>query len=370
MRIAIVGTRGIPNRYGGFEQCAQEIAPRFVAAGHDVTVFSPASHDYREPTYRGVKIDRIAWDEARLGPLGLFTYEYLALRGVERLRADVALVLGHTPSGLFLKGARRRPYAVVMNVDGVERWRAKFGWAKRQLLIAGERGAVRRSDVLIADNPGIATYLRNEFGVASTCIEYGATIPATIADPAAGDPAPGTYDLAIARLEPENNVAMIADGVLASPGDRPLHIVGGLTTPYARVLAARYAGRERIVLRGAIFDADRLNSLRRHANLYFHGHSVGGTNPALLEAMAAGARIAAHDNMFNRAVLGNNAGYFADAAAVTRLAAGIDPPGPPEATAANAARISGYYTWDRIAGLYLAAATEALAVHAAARVAD
>jgi glycosyltransferase involved in cell wall biosynthesis len=356
MRIAIVGTRGVPNRYGGFEQCAQEVGPRFVAAGHEVTVFNPAGHDYAGPSYRGVAIHRIAWDEARLGPLGLFSFEWLALAATRRMRADVALVLGHTPSGLFLTRPRGRDFAVVTNVDGVERWRSKFGWMKRQVLIAGEARAVARSDLLIADNRGIEAYLRDEFAADSECIEYGASIPASFADLTPEfSLAPGAYDLIVARLEPENNVQTIVEGLLLAGGEVPIVVVGGLTTPYARTLLARFGRDHRVRFVGGIYDADRLNSLRHHARTYYHGHSVGGTNPALLEAMAAG------DNLFNRDVLSNATRYFkspGDVAALARWRTATD--WPPAWQATNLTRIRDYYNWDRIAELYLAAFVKAI----------
>jgi len=363
MHIAIAGTRGIPNRYGGFEQCAQEIAPRFAAAGHRTTVFNPASHEYAEPQYRGVEIVRLSMDEARLGPLGLFLSDWAALRESRRIGADVVLVLGHTPAGLFFRPTTRRPYALVTNIDGMERWRSKFNRLQKALLKAGEQAAVRHSDVIIADNSGIATYVRDHYGAASDCIEYGAETPTAIKplSEAGLGLEPGSYFLCIARVEPENNLEMILEGTARGAPDVPIVVIGGMNTPHSKRLASRFGADPRVRFVGGIYDADRLNTLRNNARVYFHGHSVGGTNPALLEAMAARAPIAIHENIFNRAVVDTLTPGFRSAEDVARIAA--DPSIPAGAAQANAERIREHYSWDRIATLYLGAFEKAQRIH-------
>lgn len=367
MHIAIGGTRGIPNRYGGFEQCAQEIAPRFAAAGHRTTVFNPPSHEYAEPSYRGVEIVRLEVDEARLGPLGLFLSDWAALRECRRIEADVMLVLGHTPAGLFFSPASRRPYALVTNIDGMERWRSKFNRLQKTLLKAGEQAAVRHSDVIIADNVGIASYIRDNYDAASECIEYGAETPTVIKSLSGTGLGlePGGYFLCIARVEPENNLEMILEGTARGAPEVPIVVIGGMNTPHSKRLHAMFGSDPRVLFAGGIYEADRLNALRYNARVYFHGHSVGGTNPALLEAMAARAPIAIHENIFNRAVVGAKTPGFRSADEVARIAA--DLPIPAEAAHANAERIRDHYSWDRVATLYLSAFEKAQRIHRKAR---
>jgi glycosyltransferase involved in cell wall biosynthesis len=360
MKIGIVGTRGIPNRYGGFEQCAQEIAPRIVAAGHEVIVFNPKSHEYQDPTYKGVKIARVEWDEKRNGKFGVFKYDWLSLHGAMQSEVDVVLILGHTPVGLFVPKRSNRNYAVVTNMDGVERKRSKFSWAAKKLLIVSENLAARRSDILIADNIGIQAYIQNQFNRESLCIEYGAAIPPIINSNLLSNlgASPGSYALVIARLEPENNLQMIISGMANKA--MPLLIVGSLNTPYARTLLRDCRKLNNVRFLDAIYDPDLLNALRYNAAIYFHGHSVGGTNPALLEAMAAQARIAAHDNEFNRSVLEGSAYFFRNGDDIAYRVARLNGEWPVEWREKNLHRIQTHYNWDRIAELYIEALESAI----------
>lgn len=134
------------------------------------------------------------------------------------------------------------------------------------------------------------------------------------------------YYLLVARLEPENNLSMAVEGYKASReyGNRPLIIVGKTDTPYGKKLVEQYGGDPNVRFVGGIYDFDKLNSLRHFSFAYIHGHSVGGTNPSLLEAMASGCFILAHDNVFNRAVLGDNAIFYGSSLVVTMLLNTID----------------------------------------------
>lgn len=361
MKIHIAGTRGVPNRYGGFEQCAQFLGPRFVQAGHQVTIYNPSYHPFTGAEWEGVKLVRMRSLEPKLGMMGNALYDRDCIRHAHRHGADILLSLGYAPSSLFFPRARPRATRIVTNMDGLEWKRTKWSPAIQRLLRFLEKRGVHRSHALVADNEGIQEYLKEEYGVPSFCIAYGGdhVLPGRREDLAALGLEQSEFDCLIARLEPENNVEMVIDGHLQSGASRPLVVVGPLTTPLGKQLAEKYKATPTTALRfvGGIYDANVLNALRTHARIYLHGHSVGGTNPSLLEAMAAGSCIAAHDNPFNRHVLGENATYFASAQEVSKLSST-----PPKNSqrAFNQQRIRQRYTWDFVASQYLSAFEETM----------
>ncbi|HVW58476.1 MAG TPA: glycosyltransferase, partial [Puia sp.] len=139
---------------------------------------------------------------------------------------------------------------------------------------------------------------------------------------------PGEYFLLMARMEPENNIETILDGYAKSTTKMPILVVGGTVNKFSKHLLAKFGEDKRIIFAGGVYDQWKVHCLRSFCRLYFHGHSTGGTNPSLLEAMAGGALIAAHDNVFNRQVLEGNALYFSGPGDITglvdRLPAGLD----------------------------------------------
>ena len=180
---------------------------------------------------------------------------------------------------------------------------------------------VRNSHALVADNVGIQEYLFNAYGVQSRYIPYGVEVvddlDITLLDSVQATPR--QYFLLIARLEPENNIELILDGFVLSGDARKFIVVGNCDRAYGARVKRKYACHSNILFIGSLYHKPTLDSLRNYAELYFHGHSVGGTNPSLLEAMGSGALIAAHDNEFNHAVLGGNGVYFGNRENVCRL---------------------------------------------------
>lgn len=196
------------------------------------------------------------------------------------------------------------------------------GGLTRYFIRLAEKGAVHKSHYLIADNPAIQQYLQQTYNKASFCIPYGADLCSELDDAAvlsSYQVEKFDYFLLIARLEPENTIEEILNGYCASEATSPLLVVGGYHHRYGRWLRQKFRHHSNIRFLGGIYDIGVLNVLRHFSRLYFHGHSVGGTNPSLLEAMAAGALIAAHNNPFNRAVLADAVYFFESAAEVTSL---------------------------------------------------
>lgn len=363
MKIAFISTRGIPNNYGGFEQFAEQISVRLAARGHEVVVYSPHYHAYKENVYKSVRIKHIYSPEPWMGSsVGSFFYDFLSLRdALKKERPDIIYVAGYTsivPAYVWYDVKNMEAPVVMTNMDGLEYKRTKFNRWVRAFLAWEERVTVKHSRYLIADNVGVMDYYKAKYGRESALLAYGADIPhgydkRYISE--WGLEADG-YFLLVARMEPENNIAMAIEGYLASKwrGRKPLVVVGKPNTPYGKSLAVRYGGEEAVRFVGGIYDIDKLNSLRHFSFAYFHGHSVGGTNPSLLEAMACGCFILSHDNVFNRSILGTNAYYYSNGKGITSILNKLDETiEEKEAfTAGNIQIIRDKYSWEQLAIAY------------------
>jgi glycosyltransferase involved in cell wall biosynthesis len=319
MKIGILGTRGIPNSYGGFEQFAEHLALGLVQRGHQVFVYTSNLNPYKEKGWRGVELIHCKNWEHKVGTGGQFIYDLNCINDARKQNFDVLLHLGYTSDSVWHWRWPRHTVNVV-NMDGLEWKRAKYSKLSQTFLKKAERWAALHANHLISDSIEIKKYLLAQYHKDSTYIPYGADVFT------GGDASllktmslqPSQYFLMVARLEPENNIEMVIDGVLGSGETGPLVIVGNPKTPLGKKLQRKYPD-EKIQFVGAIYDQVFLNNLRFFSKLYFHGHSVGGTNPSLLEAMACGCGIAAHDNLFNRAILENGADYFSTADQVAQL---------------------------------------------------
>ena len=321
MKIAILGTRGIPNNYGGFEQCAEFLSIGLVKRGHQVTMYSPHFHPYKEATYKGVKIIRKLSPETIFGnSASNFIYDYLCFRDATRRDFDIILELGLITSAISIIFCSHRGKIVVTNLDGLEWKREKWSKLVQKLTKQLERHGVKYSDYLIADNIGIQEYIKDEYNLESEFIAYGTGRPFI------GDETylkhygitKKLYFLSIARLEPENNLEMMFDAYIASNSKIPYYVIGNHITYYGDFLKDKYRNKG-IIFLGGIFNKKHLDNLRYYSKLYIHGHSVGGTNPALLESMAAQSLIAAHDNQFNRSILADNAFYFSSSNQLSKI---------------------------------------------------
>ena len=312
LKIGILGTRGIPNAYGGFEQFAQYLALGLIKRNHTVSVYNSHTHPYQEKEWKGVQIIHCKDPENKYGTAGQFLYDFNCLRDAKKRDFDVLLHLGYTSDSIW---HRLWPGKMIniMNMDGLEWKRSKYKKQTQKFLKTAEKWAVRNADILVSDSTCIQQYLTSQYGKFSFFIPYGANIPdyfneATVTKWGVKKK---EYSLLIARLEPENNIQMIIEGYLHSGDKDPLFIIGGLGNAYGQHLFKKYK-YPGIKFIGSLYDIDQLNDLRYFSKLYFHGHTVGGTNPSLLEAMSCHCLIAAHNNIFNKAILGKEAFYFSD----------------------------------------------------------
>ena len=313
-RVYISGSRGIPNRYGGYEELVDHLARGLSAKGWRVDVATSSTHPVTEWSHSGLR-RRIHRDpESWMGSAGQFVYDLLSICDAARQRPDVHLSLGTTSSApwLALKTLRGRA-PLALHLDGLEWMRGKYRPAVQHYLKWAERTAAHAADLVIADHPEMARYAAR-YPKPCAEIAYGVDDPkpALELDPSLGLK-PGEYALVIARLVPENHVRVAAEAL--SP-HVPVVVVGPFDNPEGRALQKL----PNVRLLGGQFEATLLDSLRAHGGLYLHGHSAGGTNPGLLQAMAAGCAIAAHDNAFNRGILGDSALYFTAEGAREQLA--------------------------------------------------
>ena len=319
MKIAIFGTRGIPNHYGGFEQFAQFLSEGLCKLGHEVYVYNSHNHPYQEKKWNQVNIIHCYDPEIRLGTFGQFIYDLNCTIDSRQRDFDVILQLGYTSSSVWnwLFSSKSKLFT---NMDGLEWKRAKFSKTVSLFLKYAENLAVKHSDVLIADSLAIQDYIKQKYDKNSHYIPYGAH---PIKNPNKTilkefDVQSFEYDMLVARIEPENNVKIIIDAFVESDVERNLLVVGNMNTNLGRDIKLN-VNDSRVIFLGYVSEIEKLNNLRYFSNLYFHGHTVGGTNPSLLEAMASNALICAHQNSFNSYILEEDALYFSSQKQLTSI---------------------------------------------------
>ena len=311
MKIAILGTRGIPNNYGGFEQFAEFVSVGLLKKGHEVTVYNPYSHPYKNNEFKGVKIIRAKSPEHTIGSAANFIYDYYCLKDATKRNFDIVYEAGYATCSPFFYLLKNSKIKLITNLDGLEWKRSKWNFFTKKLMKYLEFLAVHRSHYLIADNAGIQEYYKEKYNANSFLVAYGANISLTYSeeDLQPFKVQPGNYFMLIARMEPENNIDMVLQAYKISGRTEPFLVIGKYNTKYGRYLFNKHNTKQ-IKFLGSIYDKKILDSLRFYCKAYLHGHSVGGTNPSLLEAMAASAFIIANKNPFNASVLKSNALFF------------------------------------------------------------
>jgi len=394
LRIAILGCRGIPAKYGGFETFAEQLAVRLAARGHEVTVYAEHYGRYGKPPadilgeswlqrsrrrqrwrlnkppadtdYQGVRVRYRFRNPASLlgGGISTMAYDSACLWGA-RKGYDVVYMLGYGAAWACWL-LRRKRVPMWINVDGLEWARSKWSAPARLYLRVMEWLSSRAATRVIADARAIKARFESVYPQGAPCsyIAYGADVvhEANAAHLYLWGLEPQRYLLVVARLEPENHVEEIIRGYLlhasSNPDAWPLMVVGAVAnTAYQRKLVAFSSNRVRFL--GGIYDAAQLQSLRLHAAAYLHGHSVGGTNPSLLEALACGNWVIAHDNPYNREVCGEGADACADYFSTSEeLAshlgtwAAFENKQRDKCAKRARERIEQHYTWEAIADAY------------------
>lgn len=326
-RVAVVGIQGLPAKYGGFETMVENIIGENCSDSVEYTVFCSGKDmaSTRELSeYKGAKLRYV--DSFRANGVQSTVYDIVSLIKCLGAGYDVILVLG--VSGCIFLPLFRLLYRgrLVVNIDGLEHRRAKWGRVARWFLRFSEKCAVRAADIIVADNAGIQDYVTRTYSKPSHMIAYGgdqvlrevnAQREKEILD-SFGLQA-GRYAFAVCRIEPENNCHLTLEAFSRMHnGENPkleklLFVGNWASSAYGEQMAAKYNKCDNILIHTPVYDLDALYVLHRNAGAYIHGHSAGGTNPSLVEAMQFPVPVLAYDCVYNRETTHSQALYFSDA---------------------------------------------------------
>lgn len=314
--LLILGTRGLPAAHGGFETFAQHLALFLVKRGWRVGVYCQdevpvVTERFRSEMWRGIEL--IHTQVASTGPRATLEFDWHCVRDAAS-RPALSLVLGYN-SAVFLPYLRLAGRKILTNMDGIEWRRPKWSRAVRAWFWANEWIAAWSSHRLIADHPAIADHLATRRPRrAITMIPYGG-VPVAAASEArvrALGLEPGRYMISIARIEPDNSILTMVKAFSREPRGMKLVVLGTFVDGNAYHREVMAAAGPEVIMPGAIYDENAVQALRFHARAYMHGHTVGGTNPSLVESLWAGSPVIAHDNVYNRWTAGRAGLFFSD----------------------------------------------------------
>lgn len=306
--VAVIGTRGYPSYYGGFETAVRRLVPHLADAGWNVRVYGrPGEVSEADPS-RDPRITSVITRGLNSNSLSTLTFGLTSVLHACWAKPDVALVM-NVANGFWMPLLRARGIPVVVNVDGIEWERAKWNRFAKWVFKMGARLTARFANELIFDAQAIGRYWHKHFGRTGTFIPYGGD-PLHV-EPLLDEMPPTPFALVVARFVPENTVGEFLDAVDAITSELDVVIVGAgaADNPFQVRAQELAATNSRVHHRGHVSDDELLHSLWDQAAVYFHGHSVGGTNPALVQAMALGSHVVARDTVYNREVLGELARF-------------------------------------------------------------
>jgi glycosyltransferase involved in cell wall biosynthesis len=353
--LRILGTRGVPAAHGGFETFAEQLALYLVGRGWRVIVYCQEEGDgpVIEDTWQGVQRVHIAVPGD--GPRSTIVFDWKATQHAGAHR-DLCLTLGYN-TAVFCAWLRLKGVSNIINMDGIEWSRAKWGPAAKAWFWMNDWAGCWLGNHLVADHPEIKVHLSSRVNPGKiTTIAYGADRIHGLPD----EPVralglePGRYLTLVARAEPENSILEVVTGFSRKPRGMRLAVLGNYSETNAYHRAVKAAAGPEVSFLGAIYDKPVVQALRVHSAAYVHGHQVGGTNPSLVEAIGAGNAVIAHDNRFNRWVAGQGARYFVDGDAFSAV---LDELLPAPQTLeqmrqASLERFVGGLTWPQILGEY------------------
>lgn len=365
MNFAILGSRGYPSTYSGFETLVRALAPALRDAGHRVTVYGHGTNlGYRTTSYEGVR----GIETFGVNTKSLATLSHGLTGSIHALKQSYdALLVVNAALGFFLPLFRAAGIPTVVNVDGIEWRRGKWGRVGRTLFYAGARLAARYATRVVADSPVIAKVWRREFSIDPVYIPYGAEVVSGLGAERieALGLEPKKYLLVVARLVPENNVQITLDALEHLGEGVPAVVVGSANYDWELVARLRDLSKRRRNFHwlGHVDDQDLLLELWHHCAVYVHGHSAGGTNPSLLQALGCGAPTIALDTPFNKEVLGGvtDALYPAEAHELADHISRVMAAKPHSALAGDTARevVARRFQWPAVSTQYAHLLTEA-----------
>ena len=323
--ITIVGTVGVPASYGGFETLAENLAKYHdaVLPNTSLTIYcSSASYTFKAPSYLSAQLKYVPLNAN--GPQSIL-YDIFSLVSAMWNRNEVILLLG-VSGAIVLPLVRLLSCArIITNVDGIEWRRDKWQGLAKWFLRFSEKMAVRFSHEVIADNGGIANYVKQTYGVDAHVIAYGGDHAMAVEAVAVDEfSLPEKFAFCVCRIEPENNVHMVLKAFAALKSHALVMVGNWNNSDYGRTLREKYVAHSHIFLLDPIYDLGKLKTLRSQAAHYVHGHSAGGTNPSLVEAMHFGKPVLAFDCNFNRSTTEDRAFFFKTSAALAHLMETMD----------------------------------------------
>jgi glycosyltransferase involved in cell wall biosynthesis len=304
--VAIIGTRGYPSYYGGFETAVRKLAPYLADQGWAVTVYGRPGTTKTDDESVDPRVKTVVTRGLQTKSLSTLTYGFTSILHACWKKPDVALVM-NVANGFWLPLLRARGIPSIVNVDGIEWDRAKWNWTAKTVFKGGARLTALFANELVVDAREIGRRWKLKFNRDGIFIPYGGDVPAIL--PLEQGLTHQGYVLVVARFVPENTIPEFLEAAKKIAANCPVVIVGssGYGGEIEDQLRRLIADSKDIRWLGHVSDHQRLLSLWQHAAVYFHGHSVGGTNPALVQAMACGSPIVARDTVYNREVLGENA---------------------------------------------------------------
>jgi glycosyltransferase involved in cell wall biosynthesis len=352
--VAVLGTRGYPSYYGGFETAIRYIAPELANMGWDVTVYSRPGGTRPSGQSADPRVVSRVTRGLETRSLSTLSYGLTSAFDASIRRPDVALVM-NCANGFFLPILKARGIPTLVNVDGLEWERDKWSPVAKRVFRTAAKCTARWATSFVFDARAIESYWQQTFGVRGTFIPYGGDVPPPLAVPEGHQHR--SYVLMVARFVPENSVREFFDAVPAIASEHPVVMVGstGYGGEFDEVARRLAADHPNVTWLGHVSNDRQLHALWQHAGVYFHGHSVGGTNPALVQAMAAGAPILARDTTYNREVLGS-AGEFveADPEEIVRVIGKMmaNRTGLDDACQASIQRAETHYSWKQVCNDY------------------
>ena len=348
-KLAIIGTNGVPAQYGGFETLVENLV-ECLSQQFDITVYCSKSQKSRIKEYKGARLRYIPLSANRAQGI---LYDALCLF-ITRKKYDQVLVLGiGSIVGMYL--CRKYGYKYTLNIGGIDWRRDKWGRVAKWYIHTAEKGAIPVCSRIVSDNEGIRSYIKDTYGKDSYLIEYGG-------DQVTKEPITEVllqkysflkrkYALVVARIQSDNNIEMSILG--ARKAGYPLVVVGNWNfTEYGIRLREKYQNCENLYLLDAIYDQKELNVLRSNTSMYIHGHSGGGTNPSLVEAMFLDVPILCFNNGYNNNTTESAAFYYKDAQELSELLKGLTYEQIEKEKKDMAEIAHRRYTWKRIAEEY------------------
>lgn len=350
MRIAILGTRGIPAHYGGFETFAEEISTRLVERGHQVTIYCRERH--RDPQYRGVRLRYLP--TIRHKYLDTLAHTFVSTLHLLTHRVDAALYCNGA-NAIFTPWPRLFGMPVALNVDGIERKRKKWNRAAKAWYLVSEWLATFCPTLVITDALTIQQYYRERYGADSTFIPYGAElgkVPGTDAVTRLGLE-PGKYFLYVSRMEPENHPLEVRAAFERVDTPLKLALIGDAPYAHEYIRRVRDTRDPRIVMPGGVY-GEGYRQLGSHCFAYIHATEVGGTHPALIEAMGRGALVLYRNTPENAEVAGDAGIPFEPDELAAKLQLVLSLPESERDRLRQRAmdRVRANYSWDAVTDAY------------------